>query len=105
MSTWSGRGIFGPVLPRVVRQHDGHAHAEHALSKSDVTDSSDDILPLGLAGLDHVAIRELHCLSTRATNFSGDQTLDSLRAALHHKPHDAIAGAAHSKASNEFVPQ
>mmetsp|Transcript_12637 Transcript_12637/g.40697 ORF Transcript_12637/g.40697 Transcript_12637/m.40697 type:complete len:267 (+) Transcript_12637:389-1189(+) len=90
---------------RVMRQHDGHAYAEHALAQSNMPDAHVDVLALRLARLDHVAVRELHLLGARAANLATHGALHTFGAALHHEADDTIARAADRKATDEFEAQ
>mmetsp|Transcript_24516 Transcript_24516/g.80217 ORF Transcript_24516/g.80217 Transcript_24516/m.80217 type:complete len:202 (+) Transcript_24516:36-641(+) len=99
------RRLGAGLARRVVRQHDGDANAEHALPQSDVPHAHVDVLPLGLAGLDHVAVGELHRLGARAADLARDAALHALGTALHDKAHNAIARAADGEAADQLVAQ
>eukprot|EP00170_Pyropia_yezoensis_P001646 contig_7116_g1650 len=90
---------------RVPRQHNLDLDAQHPLPKHDVAVRVVHILLDWVARRDHVAVDELHRLGPLRAELARHGDLAALGARLHHKPEDTIAGAAHSKATNQLVTQ
>mmetsp|Transcript_43504 Transcript_43504/g.102517 ORF Transcript_43504/g.102517 Transcript_43504/m.102517 type:complete len:237 (+) Transcript_43504:158-868(+) len=89
----------------VMRQHDLHLHAKHALAHGDVAHSLINVMPLGLTSGDQVAILELHGLGTLGAQLAANDDLASLCSVLHDEANHSIAGAAHCKATQQLVAQ
>lgn len=95
---------LGANLPlRVIGQHDLDLDAQHPLAHEDVADGVVDVLTLGLPGLDHVTVLELHALGTLGTQLARDHHFRTLGALLHHEAEDTIAGTADGQAAQQLV--
>mmetsp|Transcript_19163 Transcript_19163/g.49482 ORF Transcript_19163/g.49482 Transcript_19163/m.49482 type:complete len:261 (+) Transcript_19163:124-906(+) len=99
------RLLRASLASRVMRKHDGHADANHALAHRDVADGVVDVQFVRVAGADEVPIAKLHALGARAADLARDHHLRTLCAALHDEPHDAIRSTAHSKTADELIAQ
>lgn len=86
-------GLMGgsTVRPNPVNPTSPESHTRHARTA------------LGLAGLDHVAIRELHGLGALRAQLAGDDHLRALGALLHHEAEHAVARAADRQAAQQLV--
>lgn len=63
------------------------------------------LTPLGVTGLDHVAVGELHGLGTLGTELAGHDHLCALGTLLHDVAQHTVARAAHGKAAQQLVPE
>lgn len=62
------------------------------------------LTPLGVTGLDHVAVGELHGLGTLGTELAGHDHLCALGTLLHDVAQHTVARAAHGQAAQQLVP-
>jgi len=58
-----------------------------------------------LTGVDHETVGELHTLSSRSAQLSGDDDLAALGAALHNEAQDSVTGSADSKTVKQLVTE
>mmetsp|Transcript_130647 Transcript_130647/g.317320 ORF Transcript_130647/g.317320 Transcript_130647/m.317320 type:complete len:236 (+) Transcript_130647:213-920(+) len=90
---------------RVIAKHDLDLDAEHTLPHRNVPYCLADVVLLGLARGDEVAVLELHGLGALRAQLAADDDLAARRAVLHDEAHDAVASPAHGEATKELVPQ
>merc|ERR1719456_2171876 len=90
---------------RVMRHHDLHLDAEHALAHRHVPYTLIDVMVLRLARGDEVPIPELHGLCALCAELSRDDHLAPFAALLHHEAQDAVAGTARGETAQELVPE
>mmetsp|Transcript_32025 Transcript_32025/g.53811 ORF Transcript_32025/g.53811 Transcript_32025/m.53811 type:complete len:237 (+) Transcript_32025:412-1122(+) len=101
-----GQPLLGAVLAcGVPLEHDLDLDSEHTLTEHDVTHGRVDVVHLGGSGGDHVAIAELHGLSTLGAQLSADDHLAALGAGLHDEAEHTVARAAHGEATDQLVTE
>jgi hypothetical protein len=85
--------------------HDLDLDTQDTLAKEDVAGGAVDEVAGGLTGVDHEAVGELHRLSTRSAQLSGNDNLAALSAGLHDEAEDTIAGTADGETVQQLVAQ
>ena len=64
-----------------------------------------DVVPRGIASVDHQTIHKLHRLGSLAPQLARHNNLTALGPALHYETEDAIAGPSHSQSSQKLVAE
>mmetsp|Transcript_63144 Transcript_63144/g.150875 ORF Transcript_63144/g.150875 Transcript_63144/m.150875 type:complete len:205 (+) Transcript_63144:189-803(+) len=88
-----------------MRHHDLDLDANGPLSHLHVAHRLGDVVPLGLARGDEVALPELHGLGALSPELAADDDLHALGAVLHDEPEHAVASTAHRQATDELEAQ
>ena len=89
----------------VVGLHDLDLDTKDTLTEENVTDGVVDKVAVGLTGVDHETVGELHRLCTGSTQLAGNNDLATLGARLHDEAEDTVASAAHGKTTEELVAE
>lgn len=95
-------GLGANLACRVVGKHDSDLDTENTLAHENVANSAVNVLLRGLAGLDHVALLELHALGTLGSELTGNDDLAALSAVLHNVAEDGVASTANGKTLEEL---
>mmetsp|Transcript_63146 Transcript_63146/g.150879 ORF Transcript_63146/g.150879 Transcript_63146/m.150879 type:complete len:205 (+) Transcript_63146:189-803(+) len=88
-----------------MRHHDLDLDANGPLSHLHVAHRLGDVVPLGLARGDEVALPELHGLGALSPELAADDDLHALGAVLHDEPEHAVAGTTHRQPADELKAQ
>lgn len=101
-----GEGLLGAGLALGVgAAHDLDLDAQDTLAEEDVAGGGVDEVVLGLAGVDHEAVSELHGLGAGGAELARDDDLAALGVGLHDEAEDTVAGAADGEAVEELVAE
>ncbi len=95
-------GLWSSLASGVRWQHDLDEKTEDTLTEEHVADSAVNEDTVGVSGVDHESVDELHVLGTLSADLSRHDDLDTLGTRLHDEAHDTRAGTADGKTSQKL---